>query len=166
MSLSETGLKCSFYVFSVHTTLSVAILPPFPALCPVRGLNAVPGTANYHFGFLHWHHLGLKEGGATYPSAQQETGHQPQEHWGCSMDLAWRRLQEGTQLLLPCLLHTLKKKKNSSQHHTSLPQTHTAHGRNLHIINTGDNPAGDNWTSERTRTDLNFPKPQKPLRGD
>lgn len=81
------------------------------------------------------------------------------------MDLAWKRLQEGTQLLLPCLLHTLKKKKNSSQHHTSLPQTHMAHGRNLHITNIGDNPAGDNWTNEITRTNVNFSKPQRTLRG-
>lgn len=25
-----------------------------------------------------------------------------------------------------------------------------AHGRNLHITNIGDNPAGDNWTNEMT----------------
>lgn len=81
----------------------------------------MPSTANYHFGFLHWPHLGPREGDVTCPSAQQEMGRQLQEHWGCSMDLAWQRLQEGTQLLLLCLLHTLKKKKNKSQHHTPAP---------------------------------------------
>lgn len=164
ISLSEPGLKYSFSVFLLFIPLyQWQPFLPFPALFPVRGLNVVPGTANYHFGFLRWSHLGLREGGATYPSAQQETGHQLQEHWGCSMDLAWKRLQEGTRLLLLCLLHTLKK--NSSQHHTSLPQTHTARGQNLHITNTGDNPAGDNWTNEMTKTNLNFSKPQRALRG-
>lgn len=135
MSLSETGLKCSFPVFLLFTPLDQwQSFLPFPALLPVRGLNVVPGTANYHFGFLHWPHLGLREGGVTYPSAQQETGRQLQEHWGCSMDLAWQRLQEGTQLLLLCLLYTLKKKKNKSHHHTPAPppQTHWTHGQNLH----------------------------------
>lgn len=115
MSLPEPGSKCNFSVFLLFIPLyQLQLFPPFPTQLPVRGLNVVPGTANYHFGFLRWSHLGLREVGATYPSAQQETGHQLQEHWGCSMDLAWRRLQGDTQLLLLYLLHTLKKKKNSS----------------------------------------------------
>lgn len=90
MSSSETGLKCRFPLLLLFTPLDHwQSFLPFPALLPVRGLNVVPGTANYHFGFLHWPRLGLREGGETYPSAQQETGHQLQEHWGCNMDLAW-----------------------------------------------------------------------------
>lgn len=166
MSLWQPGLKCSFSVFLLFTPLyQWQSFLPFPAPLPVRGLNVMPCTANYHFGFLHWCHLGLREEGATYPSAQQEMGHQSQEQWGCSMHLAWKRLEEGTQLLLLCLLHTLKKKKKSSQHHAGLPQTHTAYGWNLRITNTGDSPAGDNWTYEITRTNLNLSKPQKALRG-
>lgn len=166
MSLPAPGLKCGLSAFILFIALYQQRLPlPFPALLPGREPNAVLGTANYHFGFLRWCHLGLREVGATYPSAQQETGHQLQEHWGCSMDLAWRRPQEGTRPLLPCLLRTLKKKKNSSQHHASLPQTHMACGRNLHIADVGDNPAGDNWTSEMTGADMNFSKPQIALRG-
>lgn len=58
-----------------------------------------------------------------------------------------------------------EKKKNSSQHHTSLPQTHMARGQKLLITNIGDNPAGDNWTNDMTRTNLNFSKPQRALGG-
>lgn len=127
----------------------------------------MPGTANYHFGFLRWSHLGLREGGATYPSAQQETGHQLQERWGCSMDLAWKRLQEGTQLLLPCLLRTLKKKKR-----TAVSITPASHRPTQHMAETCTSPTlvttqqeTNNWTNEMTRTNLNFSKLQKPLRG-
>lgn len=115
-------------VSSLHTTQSLTIVPPLPSPTPsIKGRKVVPGTANYHSGFPHWPHLGLREGGVTYPSAQQETAHQLQEHWGCSMDLAWQRLQEGTQLLLLCLLRTLKKKKNRSQHHTPAPHRPSGH---------------------------------------
>lgn len=40
------------------------------------------------------------------------------------MDLGWRKPQEGTLLLLPCPQHTLKKKKNTSQHRTISPDPH------------------------------------------
>lgn len=145
MSLSQTGWKCSFPVFLLFTPLNHwQSFLPFPALLPVKGRKVVPGTANYHSGFPHWPHLGLREGGVTYPSAQQETAHQLQEHWGCSMDLAWQRLQEGTQLLLLCLLRTLKKKKNKSQHHTPAP-----HRPSGHVDETAPtcNPTGDNHTN-------------------
>lgn len=124
MSLSGTGLKRSFPVFLLFTPLhQCQLFLPFPAPLPVKGPNVVPGTGNYHSGSLRWPHSGLREGGVIYPSAQQEKGHQLQEHWGCSMDLAWQRLQEDTQLLLLCLLHTLKNKKNRSQHHPPAPST-------------------------------------------
>lgn len=117
----STRIKMQFVcVYPVQRCLPL----PFAALLPGRGLNAVLGTANYHFGFLQWCRLGLREVGATCPSAQQEMGHQPQGRWGCSMDLAWKRPQEGTLPLLPCLLRTLKKKKQQSASHQPPPDPH------------------------------------------
>lgn len=59
--------------------------------------------------------------------------------------------------------YTEKEKEQQLVSH-QLPQPDMACGQNLHITYTGDNPAGDNWTNEMTRTNMNFSKPQRALR--